>query len=108
MARSCGLRLGTRRFEIVVVDGGPKKSRIVATAVGEFALPSPEAPAAPAANGEPAAAPREDPISQVAGVLEEAIREHGIPTENVGVAIDTGLAAFRTLTLPITEKAKIE
>lgn len=108
MARSCGLRLGSRRFEIVVVDGGPKKSRIVATAVGEFALPALPAPEAPAQGTEEPAAPREDPMAQMAGVLAQAVRQHGIPTENVGVAIDTGLAAFRTLTLPISDKMKIE
>ena len=47
-------------------------------------------------------------MAQMAGVLAQAVRQHGIPTENVGVAIDTGLAAFRTLTLPIADKTKIE
>jgi hypothetical protein len=105
MARSCGLRIGSRRFELVVLDGNPKKSRIVATAVGEFALPKSEpAPAGP--DGQPA--PPEDPAIEMASVLAQAVKQHGIPTDNVGIAIDTGRAAFRTLTLPITEKTKIE
>ncbi len=105
MARSCGLRLGSRRFELVVVDGGPKKSRIVATAVGEFALPTAEPPP-PGADA--AAVVPEDPMAQMASVLAQAIKEHGIPTESVGLAIDTGLAAFRKLSLGITDKTKIE
>ena len=104
MARSCGLRIGSRRFELVVVDGGPKKSRIVATAVGEFALPVPEAPQ----GAEEAPAPDEDRETQMASVLAQAVKQHDIPTDNVGIAIDTGLAAFRSLSLPIADKAKIE
>ena len=108
MARSCGLRLGSRRFELVVLDGNPKKSRIVSTAVGEFAAPRtgpvPEGPAGP--EGQPP--PAEDPAAEMASVLAQAIKQHGIPTDNIGIAIDTGRAAFRTLTLPITDKAKIE
>ncbi len=106
MARSCGLRIGSRRFELVVLDGNPKKSRIVATAIGEFALPKAE-PAPPAPEGQPAPPP-EDPAIEMASVLAQAIKQHGIPTDNVGIAVDTGRAAFRMLTLPITDKTKIE
>jgi Tfp pilus assembly PilM family ATPase len=97
MARSCGLRVGPRRFELVVLDGSPKKSRIAAYAVGE--LPRPGAEAGP--DGE-------DAIEEAAAILARAVKQHDIPTENVGLAIDTGLAAFRPLKMPITDRAKIE
>src|SRR5690242_6217830 len=98
MARSCGLRIGPRRFEIVVLDGNPRKSRVVSYAVGD--LPRPDA--------EPAAEGGADPIAAAAAVIAQAVKEHDVPTENVGLAIDTGLAAFRTLKMPFAEKAKIE
>ena len=36
MARTCGIRIGPRRFEMVVLDGSPKMHRIVAYKSGEF------------------------------------------------------------------------
>ena len=33
MARSCGIRIGPRRYELVVVDGSPKKHKISAATV---------------------------------------------------------------------------
>ncbi len=90
MARSCGLRIGPRRFELVVLDGGPKKHKITAYMAGEL--------------------PRDgdDPIGSAAAVLKDAIKQHNVPHDNVGVAIDTGLAAFRTIKVPFADKAKIE
>ena len=41
MARSCGIRLGPRRFELVVLDGGPKKHRIVGWHAETFEDPDP-------------------------------------------------------------------
>jgi Tfp pilus assembly PilM family ATPase len=98
MARSCGLRIGSRRFEVVVLDGSPKKSRVVSYAVGDL----------PRADAEPAAEGAADPIAAAAAVLAQAVKDHDVPTDNVGLAIDTGLAAFRTLKMPFAEKAKIE
>ncbi len=90
MARSCGLRIGPRRFELVVIDGSAKKHKITAYMSGEL--------------------PREgdDPIASAAAILREAARTHNVPTDNVGVAIDTGLAAFRTIKVPFADKNKIE
>jgi Tfp pilus assembly PilM family ATPase len=90
MARSCGLRVGPRRFELVVLDGNAKKHRIIGYMAGEL--------------------PRdgEDPTAAAADVLREAAKQHNIPKDNVGLAIDTGLAAFRTLKMPFADKAKIE
>ena len=36
MARTCGIRIGPRRYELVVLDGSAKKHRIVAFQMGEF------------------------------------------------------------------------
>ncbi|SRR5260221_6574606 len=111
MARSCGLRIGPRRFELVVLDGNPKKSRIVAFAVGDLPRTIFEpVVAATAAAGTPGAegVEVEDPVEQAAEILARAVKEHNIPTDNVGLAIDTGLAAFRTLKIAISDEAKIE
>ncbi|MBL8858632.1 MAG: pilus assembly protein PilM [Planctomycetes bacterium] len=90
MARSCGLRIGPRRFELVVLDGGAKKHKITAYMAGEL--------------------PRDadDPIASAAAILRDAVKQHNVPLDNVGVAIDTGLAAFRTLKVPFADKDKIE
>jgi len=90
MARSCGLRIGPRRYELVVLDGSPKKHKIAAYAMGDLPHGSDDATAAAAA------------------VLRAAVKEHGVPADNVGVAIDTGLAAFRPLKLPFSDRNKIE
>jgi Tfp pilus assembly PilM family ATPase len=97
MARSCGLRLGSRRFELVVLDGGPKKNRVVASAVGDL-------PHAGGTTGETG----EDVAEEAAAVVARAIKQHAVPTDNVGLAIDTGLAAFRSLKMPFADRAKIE
>lgn len=90
MARSCGLRIGPRRYELVVLDGSPKKHKITAYAMGDLPHGSAEADA------------------EAAAVLKAAIKEHGVPTDNVGVAVDTGMAAFRTVKVPFADRAKIE
>jgi Tfp pilus assembly PilM family ATPase len=87
MARSCGIRIGPRRFELVVLEGSPRKHRIVAFTTGEY-LAGDEGDAGEA--------------------LEDAVRAHGVPLDNVSIAVDSGLAAFRSLRLPMTDDAKIE
>ena len=90
MARSCGLRIGPRRFELVVLDGSPKKHRITAFRTGEF--------------------PRDadDPVGAAVSVLKEAAKTASIPGDNVRLVIDSGLGAFRTLKLPFDDDSKIE
>lgn len=90
MTRACGIRLGPRRYEMVVLDGGPKKHRITAFKSGEFD------PAAP------------DPFAERVAVLKKASKELGIPRDHVGLVIDSGHAAFRRQHLPFTDRAKIE
>lgn len=90
MARTCGLRLGPRRYELVVLDGNVKKHRIAGFASGEL--------------------PRggEDPRGEAAELLRDAVKEHSIPLDSVRLVIDTGLAAFRTVRLPFQDPDKIE
>jgi Type IV pilus assembly protein PilM len=90
MARSCGLRVGPRRYELVVLDGNPKKHKIIAHKTGEL--------------------PREgeDPLASASAALREAAKEHNLPRDNIGLAIDTGLAAFRSIKMPFADKTKIE
>lgn len=90
MSRSCGIRIGPRRFELVVLDGSPKRHRITAFHTAEF--------------------PRggEDPVADAAAALKAAAKQANVPTDNVAIAVDTGLAAFRTLKLPDLDESKIE
>ncbi len=89
MAKTCGIRIGPRRFEIVVLDGTAKKHRITAFRTGEFPQGG------------------ENPTADAEAALAEAVKELGVPTDAIGVAIDSGLAAYRTLKLPVLEEAKI-
>ncbi len=90
MARSCGIRLGPRRYEIVVLDGSAKKHKIAAFEAGEF---DPLAP---------------DPEADAAKTLKEAARRLGLPKENIGLVIDPRHAAFRRVSMPFADRAKIE
>ncbi|MEZ6018817.1 MAG: pilus assembly protein PilM [Planctomycetota bacterium] len=90
MARSCGLRLGPRRFELVVLDGSAKKHKISAYYAGEFDTDV------------------EDPVAHAVELLKDAAKAHRIPKENLGLVIDSGSAAFRKIELPFAEKSKLE
>jgi len=95
MARSCGLRIGPRRFELVVLDGSGKKHKVVAVKTGEFPRPTAEQAG-------------EDPAKLAAAALKEALVGTNVPKDNVGVALDSALAAFRMLKMPFADRAKIE
>lgn len=90
MARSCGLRIGPGRFELVVLDGSARKHKIAAWMADEFSSET------------------GDPVLDAIETLREAVRTHNVPKENVGIAIDTGLAAFRAMKLPFGDRSKIE
>ena len=94
MARSCGLRIGPRRFELVVIDGSPKKHKITSYLSGEL----------------PRGGAGDEAVAQaaVAAALKEALKGHNLPRDNVGLVIDTGFGAFRTFKVPFTDRAKIE
>jgi len=89
MAKTCGIRVGPRRFEIVVLEGTPKKHRITAFRTGEFPQGG------------------DNPLGDAVDVLSDAVKELNVPTDAIGVAIDSGLAAYRTLKLPVLDDAKI-
>lgn len=95
MARSCGLRIGPRRFEFVVLDGSAKKHKVVTAVSGEL----------PRATAENAG---EDPVALAADALREAVKQNTVPKENLAIAIDSGRAAFRMLKMPFADRAKIE
>lgn len=90
MAKACGLRIGPRRFELFVLDGSPKKPKVVASLAGE--IPPDEL----------------DPLGAAAHALKAAIKKHGVPTDNVGLVIDARSAAFRNVNLPVADPSKIE
>ncbi|MEM6671655.1 MAG: hypothetical protein AAF726_02355 [Planctomycetota bacterium] len=95
MARSCGIRIGPRRFELIVLDGSPKKHKIAAYYSGEF-------------SPEDAAAYADGDVSGVAATIKEAAKNHRIPTENVTAIIPCDHAAFRRTTVPFSERSKID
>jgi Tfp pilus assembly PilM family ATPase len=89
MARSCGIRIGPRRFELVVLDGSARKHRLTAFMTGEFDA-------------------GDDSVRAAVVALKEAVKAHNVPADSTSIAIDSGLAAFRTLKLPALDEAKIE
>lgn len=95
MARSCGLRIGPRRFELVVLDGSAKKHKVVTAVSGEFPRPTAETAG-------------EDPVALAADALREVVKQSAPPKENLAIAIDSGRAAFRMLKMPFADRAKIE
>lgn len=90
MARSLGIRLGQRSFEIVVLNGSSKQAKLDRHIIGTLPIGS------------------EDPVADSAAAIREAIEKENLPTENVGLVIETGLAAFRPVRLPFSDPAKIE
>jgi hypothetical protein len=89
MAKTCGIRVGPRRFEIVVLDGTAKKHRITAFRTGEFPQGG------------------DNPMADAVQTLSDAVKDLGVPSDSIGVAIDSGLAAYRTLKLPVLDESKI-
>ncbi len=95
MARSCGIRIGPRRFELVVLDGSPKRHKISAYYAGEF-------------TAEETTAYLSGDVSKVADVLKEAAASHRVPRENVSVILPADHAAYRRITLPFADREKID
>jgi len=89
MSQSIGIHLGERRFHVVALEGSLKKHKLVCAASGEIP-PGPEGAQA------------------VIARLRELAKQHKLKADSVFVAIDAGVAAFRTLTLPFDDRAKIE
>ena len=95
MARSCGIRIGPRRFELVVLDGSPKRHKISAYYAGEF-------------TAEETTAYLAGDVSKVAEVLKDAAASHRVPKENVSLVLPADHAAYRRITLPFADRGKID
>jgi hypothetical protein len=89
MSQSIGIHLGERSFHLLALDGGLKKHKVVCAVTGEI----------PAGEGAAQA---------VTDRLREVAKEHKLNADSVYLAIDSGVAAFRNLTLPFDDHAKIE
>jgi Tfp pilus assembly PilM family ATPase len=89
MSQSIGIHLGERSFDLVALEGGLKKHKVLCAVSGEI----------PA--GEEAA-------QALVERLKEVVKEHKLKADSVYLAIDSGVAAFRNLTLPFDDHAKIE
>ena len=90
MARSCGLRLGRNDFELLILEGSVKKPSVAACVRGTIPADS------------------EDPDGDLVDALKEAAKGLKVPFDSIGLVVDSGLAAFRSLTLPFDDASKIE
>ena len=89
MSQSIGIHLGERSFHLVALEGSLKRHKLVHASSGEIPV------------GEGAA-------QVVIERLREIVKEEKLRGESVYLAIDSGVAAFRTLTLPFDDREKIE
>lgn len=89
MASSCGIHIDQRTFHLVALEGSARKHRVVTRASGEIPFGA-------------------DPVEEVARALRRIAKENKLKVDNVGLAVDSGLAAFRNLTLPFDDRSKIE
>jgi hypothetical protein len=89
MAQSIGIHLGERRFHLVALDGSLKKHKLVCAESGDVS------------EGEGAG-------EAVVERLREIVKQHKLNADCVYLAIDSGVAAFRNLTLPFDDRDKIE
>jgi hypothetical protein len=89
MAKSCGIYIGLRRWAVVVLEGNAKKHHVILQQSGT--IPS-----------------GEDSVNSTARDLREVAKKVKVHSENIGLAIDSGLASYRTLSLPFDDPSKIE
>src|SRR5262245_30128157 len=89
MSQSIGIHLSERRFRLVALECSLKKHKVVCAVSGEIQ------------SGEGAA-------EEVVERLREIAKEHKLGADSVYLAIDSGVAAFRNLTLPFDDREKIE
>ena len=90
MARACGLRLGSRRYELVVLDGTPKKPKLIECFSGDLPPHTPEF------------------AKQRRAALKAVFKRVGKGLDNLGVALDVRGAAFRRQNVPLSDTSKIE
>src|SRR5262245_51157707 len=89
MSQSVGIHLGERTFRVVALEGSLKKHKLVCAEAGD--IPT----------GEGAA-------QALSERLKEIAKDHKLSADSVYLAIDSGVAAFRSLTLPFDDRDKIE
>jgi len=89
MAQSIGIHLGERRFHLVALDGNLKKHKVVCGVSGDIP-------------------PGESGADETVARLRELVKEHKLSADTVFLACDSGLAAYRNLTLPFDDRDKIE
>lgn len=83
MVRTCGIHIDRDHVRVVALEGGAKKHKVVFH--------------------------DEEPIQlSVGAALKELGRRNKLQAEDVGLAVDSGIAAFRKITLPFDDNAKIE
>ncbi len=92
MARMCGIRLGARAYEAVVLDGSAKKPRLRFSLEGRVPVVD------------------EFAREELAEHLKDVARDYrkDLAVDDVGLAIDAGLGVYRNLALPFPDRAKIE
>ena len=90
MARTCGVRIGRTDFELLILEGSVKKPSVVACRRGRIPEDS------------------EDPQGDLIAALKEATKGLKVPGDAIGLVVDSGQAAFRTMTLPFDDAGKIE
>ncbi|MEO0650295.1 MAG: pilus assembly protein PilM [Planctomycetota bacterium] len=93
MAKTLGIHLAGRRFQLVALDGTFKKPKVRLCLSG--------------------VAPRDEeasPNELLADELRSTAKEHRkqLASDNIGLSVDSSMATFRGLSLPFAEPAKIE
>jgi Tfp pilus assembly PilM family ATPase len=89
MASSCGIHIDQRRFHVIALEGGAKKAKVVAFTEGDIE-------------------PGEEPVEVIAAALKRVVKTKKISSDAVGLAVDSGLAAFRNLTLRVEDRGRFE
>ena len=88
MAQTIGVHIGERRWHVVALEGGLKKHKVLCAVAGEIG--------------------QDDDGESMVEALRELVKEHKLSADSVYLACDSGMAAFRTLTLPFDDRSKIE
>lgn len=93
MAKTLGIHLAGRRFQLVALDGTFKKPKVRLCISG--------------------LAPQDEessPHELLADELRSTAKEHRkqLVSDNIGLAVDSSMATFRSLSLPFAEPSKIE
>lgn len=92
MARMCGIRLGARAYEAVVLEGSAKKPKLRFSIEGRVPVVDEFA--------------REELTEHLKEVARDYRKE--LAVDDVGLAIDAGLGVYRNLALPFPDRSKIE